>query len=59
MFEANAHLIAAAPELLASLIEVTDLLNMVLGVSGGFPPGADGPAVKAQRAIAKALGSTS
>lgn len=34
-----------------ALEEITRILNAVLGVSGGFPPGADGPAVEAKEAI--------
>jgi len=33
------------------LEEITQILNAVLGVSGGFPPGANGPAVQAKEAI--------
>lgn len=54
---ANARLIAAAPALLEALKEVTQLLDMLLGVSGGYPPDADGPAVKARAAIAAAEGT--
>ena len=54
--EANAQLIAAAPELLEALEEVTEILDMVLGFDGGYPPEANGPAIKARNAIAKARG---
>jgi hypothetical protein len=54
--EANARLISAAPELLEALEEVTGILEMVLGVAGGYPTEADGPAIKARNAIAKARG---
>jgi hypothetical protein len=56
--EANAALIAAAPELLEALKELKQLLDMVLAVNGGLPPDANGPAAKALAAILKATGST-
>jgi hypothetical protein len=55
-WEANLCLIAAAPELLEALQECKQLLDMVLCVSGGLPPEANGPAAKALAAIAKATG---
>lgn len=51
------RLMAAAPDLLEALQEVTLILDMVLGVSGGYPPDADGPAMKARAALAKATGA--
>jgi hypothetical protein len=54
--EANARLIAAAPELLEALQECKQLLDMVLCVSGGLPPEANGPAAKALAAVRKATG---
>ena len=53
--EANARLIAAAPELLEALIEVKQVLDMAIGMDL-VPPSADGPAVSAAAAIAKATG---
>ena len=53
--EANARLIAAAPDLLESLRELAELAVMQFGMP---PPGADGPLQKALAAIAKADGDT-
>ena len=43
--------VRAAPGALEALQEVKQLLDMVLCVSGGLPPEADGPAVKALASI--------
>ena len=51
---ANANLIAAAPDLLEALKEVTELLNAVLGLSS--EPSHGSIAAKARAAIAKAEG---
>ena len=56
--EANARLIAAAPELLEALIAVKEVLDFAIGADL-VPPHADGPAAMAARAIAKATGSAS
>ncbi|MCB2020944.1 MAG: hypothetical protein KDG44_09070, partial [Burkholderiaceae bacterium] len=53
--EANARLIAAAPELLDALRELAELVVLQFGMP---PPGADGPLQKALAAIAKADGDT-
>ena len=53
--DANARLIAAAPDLLESLRELAELAVMQFGAP---PPGADGPLQKALAAIAKADGDT-
>ena len=53
--EANARLIAAAPDLLESLRELAELAVLQFGMP---PPGADGPLQKALAAIAKADGDT-
>lgn len=53
--DANASLIAAAPELLESLRELAELAVRQFGMP---PPGADGPLQKALAAIAKADGDT-
>lgn len=54
---ADARLIAAAPDLLEALQEVTDVLDMALGIQMfGLRPDADWPAAKARAAIAKATG---
>ena len=54
---ANARLIAAAPCLLDALRDVVAVLDMALMVGiPTLPAGADGPAVKARAAIAKATG---
>ena len=56
-FEANARLIAAAPDLLASLIEMRDLFDTLCSI--GFNPceGREGsPKANADAAIAKATG---
>ena len=56
--EANARLIAAAPDLLAALVEMRDLFDLMCGL--GFSP-ADGhegsPKANADAAIAKATGA--
>ena len=52
--EANARLIAAAPELLEALKEVTEILDEVLGF--GTEPSHGNIAAKARAAIAKATG---
>lgn len=53
--EANARLIAAAPELLEALQECVELLEFLSPeVRGGYSP--DGAYAKANSAIAKALG---
>jgi hypothetical protein len=54
---ANARLIAAAPQLLEALKEVTELLDWACGIDL-LPPDADGPAAKARAAIAAAQGQT-
>ena len=54
--EANARLIAAAPDLLESLRELAELAALQFGMP---PPGADGPLQKALAAIAKADGEPS
>ena len=53
--EANARLIAAAPDLLESLRELAELAVLQFGMP---PPGADGTLQKALAAIAKADGDT-
>lgn len=45
-----------APELLESVKELKQLLDMVLCVQGGLPPDANGPAARALAVIAKATG---
>jgi hypothetical protein len=55
--EANARLIAAAPELLEALIAVNEILQMTLSFGMGFSDGHEGsPARLAADAIAKATG---
>lgn len=56
--DANARLMAAAPELLEACQELKQLLDMVLCVTGWLPPDANGPAAKALAAIAKATGES-
>ena len=53
--EANARLIAAAPDLLESLRELAELAVLQFGVP---PAGADGPLPRALAVIAKADGDT-
>lgn len=54
---ANAILIASAPELLASLIELRDLIDMMFGLGLSPLNGAEGsPKANAEAAIAKATG---
>lgn len=53
---ANAHLIAAAPDLLASLPEVTGLLNLL---ASDDDPVAQGAIHKARAAITRATGEAS
>lgn len=56
--EANTRLIAAAPDLLEALQDLVEILDMALMVGiPTLPRGADGPAVKARAAIAKATGA--
>ena len=52
--EANARLMAAAPELLEALQDVTKMLEHMLVISGDPEPGSIGH--KARAAIAKAIG---
>lgn len=52
---ANASLIAAAPELLEALQDVTTMLEHMLMISGDPEPGSIGH--KARAAIAKAIGA--
>jgi len=54
--DANAHLIAAAPDLLESLRELAELAVMQFGAP---PAGADGPLPRALAVIAKADGEPS
>lgn len=54
--DANARLIAAAPDLLESLRELAELAVLQFGMP---PPGADGPLQKALAVIAKADGEPS
>ena len=51
--EANADLIAAAPELLEALREMVEIAELTIGWLP-TPPGADGPIIQARAAIAKA-----
>ena len=53
--EANARLIAAAPELLDALQAMTEIAEMTIGWLP-TPPNADGPLIQARAAIAKATG---
>jgi hypothetical protein len=55
--QATALVLAAAPDLLESVKELKQLLDMVLCVNGGLPPEANGPAAKALAAIARATGN--
>lgn len=53
----DARLIAAAPDLLASLIEMRDLFDLMCGLSFNPAEGREGsPKANADAAIAKALG---
>ena len=52
---ANARLIAAAPELLDALQAMTEIAEMTIGWLP-TPPNADGPLIQARAAIAKATG---
>lgn len=51
--EANADLIAAAPELLEALREMVEIAELTMGWFPA-PPGANGPLIQARAAIAKA-----
>lgn len=53
--KADAMLISAAPDMLEALIAVKEVLDFAIGADL-VPPGADGPAVMARAAIAKATG---
>jgi hypothetical protein len=53
--EANARLIAVAPELLDALQAMTEIAEWTIRFSP-IPEGADGPIIKARAAIAKATG---
>ena len=53
--DANARLIAAAPDLLAALQAMTEIAELTIGWIP-TPQGADGPLIQARAAIAKSTG---
>jgi len=56
--EANARLIAAAPDLLEALIAMVEIAELTIGWLP-TPPSADGPLIKARAVITKATGGAS
>ena len=54
--EANARLIAAAPDLLEALKEMVEIAELTIGWFS-TPPNANGPLIQARAAIAKAEGA--